>query len=664
MADFISSISRLLAQENLNVIRANVKTAAFNIQSRTLVLPQWQNLSLEVETLMALHEVGHALFSDENIIKALQDKVLDFPNAHAYLNIVEDIRIEKLVKHMYPGCRKDFATGYKHLSDLDFFGIRDKAVYALPFPDRLNLHFKLGKSEKIPFNRDEMSFLPRLEKMTTVQEAIELTQEIYDFCKSHTHFEGDLSLEDGDAGSTDDFEDLSEWSEYREIEDNHQASSGDELPPVPSTNSNLENNLEASTDSRDLFAYWQITPFSWDPVVPFKTVITKMDNVNHKFYGRYLEKEFLDNFKSECNNNVSYLIKEFEMKKAASNYKRTQISKSGQINANKLFAYQIKDDIFKQIQQVKDGKNHGMLFLLDWSGSMDNVMPDVIKQLIYLTTFCRRAQIPFQVFAFAGTLPDAGHDYQRDHDEDEETGPGVINANWSRVSLIELFSHKMTSAEFSTMCNYLLTNRLKWVYEMGSTPLADSLLYMYDYVGKFQQQSNIEKLSLVILSDGASHPFNSTSRIGISRKHFIVNDETKKNYALNSDGAFQTRTMLQMIQDRYNCKVLGFFLVRDRKFDLIWAISTIYPGLSPREKQEMLDKLRSDIRSDGVHAAIDLPGWDEMYVMATSTLAQQENTFKVDGQCTATAIARQFTKHLKKPRNSRVILNKFIAQIV
>ena len=49
---------------------------------------------------------------------------------------------------------------------------------------------------------------------------------------------------------------------------------------------------------------------------------------------------------------------------------------------------------------VPDGKNHGLMFVLDGSGSMSRVMMDTVKQLYNLIWFCKKVSIPFEVYAF------------------------------------------------------------------------------------------------------------------------------------------------------------------------------------------------------------------------------------------------------------------------
>ena len=48
-----------------------------------------------------------------------------------------------------------------------------------------------------------------------------------------------------------------------------------------------------------------------------------------------------------------------------------------------------------------DGKNHGMMMFFDWWGSMQDKMTATIHQLMNLTMFCQKVNIPFEVYAFS-----------------------------------------------------------------------------------------------------------------------------------------------------------------------------------------------------------------------------------------------------------------------
>ena len=71
-------------------------------------------MSNDVLDLLLSHEIGHALYTP---MKEWQNAVDEEKIPHSFLNVIEDARIEKLMKRRYPGLAKDFYTGYKELSE-------------------------------------------------------------------------------------------------------------------------------------------------------------------------------------------------------------------------------------------------------------------------------------------------------------------------------------------------------------------------------------------------------------------------------------------------------------------------------------------------------------------------------------------------------------------
>ena len=124
------TLAKLLAMENITVLHKKFPTAYFDVKSRTLVCPILKdNMSDELYDLFMGHEVGHALNTP---LKGWHSAVCkEGPIFKGYLNVIEDCRIEKLVKDKYPGLRRSFYTGYDELAYDDFFGIKGKDLTEL-----------------------------------------------------------------------------------------------------------------------------------------------------------------------------------------------------------------------------------------------------------------------------------------------------------------------------------------------------------------------------------------------------------------------------------------------------------------------------------------------------------------------------------------------------
>ena len=86
------NLARLLATENLIVEHKQTPTAYFNVDSRVLTLPKWDKASDTVYDMLVGHEVGHALFTPNVDFREQVSCPQD------YVNVIEDARIEKLMK--------------------------------------------------------------------------------------------------------------------------------------------------------------------------------------------------------------------------------------------------------------------------------------------------------------------------------------------------------------------------------------------------------------------------------------------------------------------------------------------------------------------------------------------------------------------------------------
>ena len=173
-----SQLAKLLATEDLIVEHKQVETASFNVETRVLVLPLWEKASSEVYDMLVAHEVGHALFTP------CDDWFERYPEIPpSFVNIVEDARIEKLMKRKYAGLPKTFFTGYKELQGMDFFKLSDIDVNEMGIADRLNLYFKIGNFIDIDFTDYEKTLVSMVKSAESFDDVLEYSKVIWEYAK-------------------------------------------------------------------------------------------------------------------------------------------------------------------------------------------------------------------------------------------------------------------------------------------------------------------------------------------------------------------------------------------------------------------------------------------------------------------------------------------------
>lgn len=714
--------ARLLATENLSVIRARARTASFDIKARVLTLPMWKDMTPEIEDMLIGHEVGHALYTLDQYMEPLKEN----PKMMSYMNVLEDVRIEKLIKRKYPGLRKRMNEGYRQLNDRDFFGTKQVQDYdTLLLIDKINLYFKAGFSCGVTFTPDEKTFVNRAERTETVEDVITLAHEIYAYSKQQAEErkqrmqeqnpqdEEDDSEEDPITGDfdidSDDFDDSEEMEDEQQQDTSNTGSKSkqnDETSQEPDLESKTErafrNKLDDLADENTEYMYWKFdTEYFEDPVIGYKRVLNETkspelwNDESRNYQTRYMTEEQLaeyhtaqnkdfDQFKTESVRTVNYLVKEFEMKKSAQLNKRAMVSKVGSLDMKKIYAYKLKDDLFKRVTSLPQGKNHGMILIVDWSGSMDGVLQDTLKQVINLAMFCNRVQIPYRVFAFTTDYMDKSKRDDDTHLRHREwirakanSDENILNSN-DRFNLLELFSNKMSSVEFNSMSKRVLDYRFRWNegYSTGGTPLNEALVHVYNTLGTYIKNNAIEKTTVITLTDGEGGALTSlnnqrleetrTEIIGavykrIKVKHFIRDNVTQKTYELKRDACSQTDTILRMIKDRYNVSMIGFHICENRRRDLSGALHSNLPSFQG-DSFAVIETWRKDFRAQGF-ASVKNTGRDELFIIPNSSTKIDEGDLKIDSDANAKVIAKNFSKFLNVKKTSRVLLNRFVALV-
>ena len=219
-------LAKLMATEDLTIVHKKVPTAYFDMKNRILCCPILKDdISNELYDLFMGHEVGHALHTPyEGVHSALtKNKTLK-----GYLNVVEDVRIERKIREKYQGLRKSFYTAYNELMEIDFFGIAKMDLQELSLIDKINLITKVGSRVAIKLTPAEQEFLDMANACETWDEVVECATAIYEWSKENeTRTEDDEKLvpqtldfgdeeEDEDYGDEDGEEDSNGWEDSDE----------------------------------------------------------------------------------------------------------------------------------------------------------------------------------------------------------------------------------------------------------------------------------------------------------------------------------------------------------------------------------------------------------------------------------------------------------------
>jgi len=717
LIDSKSNLARLMATENLVIEQRRVPTAFFDIKNRVLTVPILNgNLSPELYDLLLGHEVGHALETPE---EGWHHSVIEVKEvSRTTLNICEDIRIEKKIKRRFPGIRSSFLKGYRELMDMDFFGVKGKDLNTLNFLDRINLHAKGGAQQNIRFSKQEIDLLEEAEDAETFKETVEVAKKIEAFMKKQEEkrqnekpkssgeefLEPSLQeddTEDTQQYSSNDFDQDEDGSDDGEGEDDDSdedaktgmtGSTDGKYNPVSITDQNFrEREKELTSEAtRKEYVYSSIPEVNLSKViVPHKVVYEKFASINNLeanqgFYKPDVLLSNLNAFRKESNRVVSYLVKEFELRKNADQLSRAKVSKTGDLNMSRISEYKFTDDIFKRITKIPNGKSHGLVMYIDWSGSMSDHIHATVKQLLNLVMFCKKVSIPFEVYAIA-SHPDADNiiPYRGGLCRYQSMTIGELGMH-DDFCLPNILSSKMTPKEFTNAASILLdfgTSRytqtqnvvVPQMMHLSGTPLNETIICAFDMIENFKRDNNLQIVNTVFLTDGNSislmgriNGFNSNElpyveaiRPYNKRSSFIRDPKTKAVVEIpvvgngwNSNevsNSYETRALLQLLKQRISGNLIGFYIANNRA--AVQCMNTYNPDQNN-------DKKIRDFRKNNF-TVINSAGYDDYYILRSDKLDIEDEEFSVTANTTKSLVSA-FSKYTNNKISNRVVLNRFI----
>ena len=700
------NLAKLLATENLLVEHKNVSTASFNVDDRVLTLPRWDRASNTVYDLLVGHEVGHALYTP---VWGNFDCPMD------YVNVTEDARVEKLMKRRYPGLRKTFYSGYSELNSQDFFGIADEDIDSLKFIDRVNLWFKIGTAGVlVKFNTEEKVLVDECAAAETFDEAVAIAQKIWEYSKEEQNdleqlanipqsgggSSSSLSETQSIDGEQPDQEEGDMMTHEEMLEEAARREQNNEEGSIPTGGELSDSDTQQSFDkaseklsnnfSRQSTTYVDIPKF--DPsnyVVDWTTIHDWIDECRGDLTDAYWypDSEY-KSFKKSVQKEVNYLVKEFECKKSADAYSRSMTSRTGVLNTNKLHTYKFNDDLFKKITIVPEGKNHGMLFILDWSGSMNGVMLSTIKQLLVLVMFCRKVGIPFEVYAFstdwitaersiAGKTEDLSNEeyfrYKNTAIHNE------VHVNKSFFRMLNFLSSRSNAKNFDRQCLNLWREVFSWSYHLSyhstiglglsGTPLNESILVMKDIIPEFKKSTGVNKVNLMILTDGDAccssygHEVTSldgkTTRMTVRRIDYsnIILRDRKLGRTYNCDSLNFTNLFIDNLKENNpDVNVMGFRIIESS------GLTNFYYRYC-ENSCESLNEIQKQWKKEKSAVLINPISYDALYAVHAKATNIEDVEFDVDAGASKTKVKSAFRKMLSKKQNNKKILNSFISLI-
>jgi hypothetical protein len=339
-----------------------------------------------------------------------------------------------------------------------------------------------------------------------------------------------------------------------------------------------------------------------------------------------------------------------------------------------LHTYKFNDDIFRKIGSVAEGKNHGIVMFIDWSGSMQDNLPGTIEQLITMATFCRKVNIPFDVYAFS-----TQYNKKQEH-VSSLSGELTID----KFHLLNILSSSMKNPTYRKFANDLLqvaeayapylhhrrnfkSSYIRESMGLGGTPLNATIQVASNVVNDFRKRTRSEIVNVIFLTDGedssilyTQSELGRTVCVGPSDSRsvsYIEDKDSAKTYRVSDKGV--TPTLLQILKDRTGCNLIGFYILPKSKRYFQSAMTRFNMMMTEDGYKQFRDEKFFSINGYGYSEYFLIPGGEDL-------TTEDDSLSDILGEAkdvSARKLKGAFLKMNQNRLTNRVLLSKVIKEI-
>jgi hypothetical protein len=700
-------LAKLLAKENLSVQHGNYSTASFDVMNRVLRLPLWEDKGKDVYDLLVGHEVGHALYTPADGWHDSEKKIGKIPRA--YLNIVEDIRIERKIQETYPGIVRRFKSGYKRLFDDNLFGTDDREINEAGLMDRLNVSSKGRGYIPVEFSDEEAPLVKEAMEVKTWEDVLKVCKKFYDFIEENKEEEeekpegtgadfpsndmdgdddaetenpqGTTPPEDGDDEDTDgedgDADSEGEGEKTKEpVEPGHETWTDDnfrenENELLEKKDDRYEEDKQSEYSSGISKANLKNMLFTYEEadLARTKHILQDIDydQRDSTCYTSEACKNDWEKSKAGLNSTASLLAKDFERKKAAFEYSRATTAKSGKLDPLKLHSYKMTEDIFLTTTRLAQAKSHGIIMFMDLSGSMCEIIEDVTMQAITIAMFCKKVNIPFECYNFTTSS------WHSSSIREVEQKGGEIDIKSSKV--VEMFSSKMNTKTFNEACYtmfaiskahsysrstpyYLSGRNVANLDQMGSTPLIQTTFLAAEITKAFQRKHAIQNTNIMFLTDGVPDGIyvekDEYADVKTHRSNKMINFGGKMIQGEGSREIYENA--LLRLKELTGATIMGFHLATDASSfgQGLYGIDTDDKYGDYVDFRETIKTWRKEKFSEYKKAK----GYDNYFIIKIDRKKLEDEFVLPEGKTELKDIKREFRKFSKSKKATKQLIGK------
>jgi len=300
---------------------------------------------------------------------------------------------------------------------------------------------------------------------------------------------------------------------------------------------------------------------------------------------------------------------------------------------------------------------------LDLSGSMCDIIEDVVAQAITIAMFCRQVNVPFEAHSFTTTA------YWREVGKGIKDMPIVeseVDSKFTKV--VEMFSSKMNKKTFDeaaytmfaigkahsmsrSIKYHLYSHQMHALDMMGSTPLVQTCFLAAKQVKEFTRKHAIQNTNIMFLTDGQPDGVyvhsDEKADVITHRSHKIIKFGNKTIEGSSSRNLYEAA--LIRLKEITGATVMGFHLATDAS-----SFGSGYHGV--HESKDFSDVIKT-WRKDNFSEWKNAKGYDNYFIIKINKSARFDtDEFTPRKADTIGDLKREFKKFNKTKKGNKQLV--------
>jgi hypothetical protein len=295
-------------------------------------------------------------------------------------------------------------------------------------------------------------------------------------------------------------------------------------------------------------------------------------------------------------------------------------------------------------------------------------LANTIKQLLNLVMFCKKVNIPFEVYSFVeSTVTEHSSTFTSKKNDFVINEFGLVNLLSSRMSAKDFTYAGAALMYMAGLTSYRGTPRTPYWMSLSGTPLNETIVAAMEIIPYFQKKYKLQIVNTVFLTDGEGHslsqyllndkPYHTGDVRTKKISKVVIRDTKTKNqeeYQTDSYHNGQTTALIKLLKARTKSNVIGFYIAHGK--DYRQKVDHFVPITKSIERE----KAKKDR-----YCVVTNAGFDDYYLLRSESMdTDEDNELVVKENATTRGIVSAFNKYTGNRVGNRVILNRFINLII